>query len=165
MKKLSKTGAVWIFCLTCLFPSFHNVSLAQCQEKLSESTKQKVHYHDIILSGKEEYLTFSGSGGEKIFSYHNEKIDLVYHVQMFTEVRFSSAKGQFSLYTTTSDRTRWQRCFTLSAPLTARELEKMKDAYKIEIILPEDHKVFSLDTRKGKELNDALACLFRINQM
>jgi hypothetical protein len=146
--------------LTCLFAGLPNIGLAQCKEKLSESTKQTVHYHDVLLSGKEEYLTLSSTGEEKIFSYHNEKIDLVYHVQMFTEVRFTSAEGHFSLYTTTSDRTRWQRCFTLSAPLTARELNKMKNAYKVEIILPEDHKTFSLNPKQGKQLNEALACLF-----
>lgn len=95
-----------------------------------------------------------------MFSYHNEDIDLVFHVQMFTEIRFFSSKGDFSLFTTTSDRTRWNRCFTLSAPLTSRELEKMKGIFKIEIILPEDHKVFSFDTNKINMLEKAVACLF-----
>jgi hypothetical protein len=138
----------------------HQTSFGDCKEKRSESTRQMIRYQTIPLSGKHEYLTLSSSGDEKLFTYHNEKIDLVYHVQMFTEIKFTSAKGNFSLYTTTSDRTRWNTCFTLSSPLSAKELEKMKGVSQIQIILPEEKKVFSLNAKKAELLYDALACLY-----
>ena len=118
-----------------------------------------MHYHDILLDENHEYLTFSRTGEESIFSYHNEEIDLVYHVQMFTEIKFTSPKGNFSLYLTTTDRTRWQKCFTLSSPLTDKELSKIEAATKIEIILPEEKKIFTFDSAKNKEISRALACL------
>ncbi len=146
--------------LVGLLLSCQNTCFAQCKEKKSESTQQKIRYQTIPLNGTHEYLTLSSIGEEKLFSYHNELIDLVFHVQMFTEIKFTSSKGNFSLFTTTSDRTRWNRCFTLTAPLTSKELEKMKGASKIQVILPEEKKEFTLSTKKNEQLNKALGCLF-----
>jgi hypothetical protein len=139
---------------------FQCASFAQCKEKQSESSNQTIHYQTIPLNGESEYLTLSSQGEEKLFSYSNEKIDLVFHVQMFTEVKITTTKGNFSLFATTSNRTRWKRCFILLAPLTAREIEQMKGVTKIEIMLPEDRKVFSLNTKKTDKFDQALACLF-----
>lgn len=154
------TKAILLLGVAGLLLTCQQTSFGQCKEKRSESTQQKIRYQTIPLGGKHEYLMLSSSGDEKLFSYHNEKIDLVYHVQMFTEIRFTSSRGNFSLYTTTSDRTRWNTCFTLSAPLTPKELEKMKGASQIEIILPEEKKVFSLTTKKIEMLHEALTCLY-----
>jgi hypothetical protein len=146
---------IFILLLSC-----QDICFAQCKEKRSESTQQKVRYQTIQLNGKHEYLTLSSIGDEKLFSYSNELIDLVFHVQMFTEIKITSSKGDFSLFMTTSDRTRWNRCFTLTAPLTPKELEKMRGASKIQVILPEEKKVFTLSTEKNEQLNKALGCLF-----
>lgn len=136
-----------------------NNCFSQCLEKISPANHQKVHYHKIPLSGKKEYLILSRTGEERILSYHNEQISLVYHVLMFTEIKFSSSKGNFSLYSTTSDRSNWQPVFILSSPLTPSDLAKMKGTVKIEILLPEDTKVFTFDTQKNELLNKAIACM------
>ncbi|TLV04059.1 hypothetical protein FEN17_04175 [Dyadobacter luticola] len=150
-------GTLVLLCLVC---RFDGACFAQCKEKISESNNETIHYQNIPLGGKNEYLTLSSQGDEKMFSYSNENIDLVFHVPMFTEVKFTTKKGKFSLYATTSNRTRWKTCFTLSAPLSPREIEKMRDVTKVEILLPEDHKVFSLDQQKSVKFGQALACLF-----
>jgi hypothetical protein len=150
---------------TCLFGAIglllamHADVFSQCKEKNSKSNNQKISYQDVPLSGVEEFLTLSKTGEEQIFSYQNDLIELVYHVQMFTEIKFTSAKGNFSLFTATSDRTFWDQHFILSAPVTSRELEKMKGTSKIEIILPEDHKVYSFNTQKSQMLNKAIECV------
>jgi hypothetical protein len=136
-----------------------NDCFSQCKEKISPANHQTVHYHTIPLSGKKEYLTLSRTGEERVLSYHNEQISLVYHVLMFTEMKFSSSKGNFSLYSTTSDRSNWQPVFILSSPLTPKDLEKMKGTLKIEILLPEDTKVFTFTPAKNELLNEAIACM------
>lgn len=134
-------------------------TLGQCLEKISPSTHEKVHYHKVPLVGKKEYLTFSKTGDERIFSYHNDEFPLVYHVLMFTEIRFFSNRGAFSLYTTTADRSNWQRDFVLSSPLTPKDLEKMKDIIKIQVLLTDETRVFKLDKKKNEVLNKAIACM------
>nr|WP_295922435.1 hypothetical protein [uncultured Dyadobacter sp.] len=134
-------------------------TLGQCLEKISPSTNQKVHYHKVPLVGKKEYLTFSKTGDELIFSYHNDEFPLVYHVLMFTEIRFFSNNGTFSLYTTTADRSNWQKAFVLSSPLTQKDLEKMKDIVKIQVLLTDETRVFSLDKKKNEVLVKAIACM------
>ncbi len=150
---------------TCLFGAIglllalHADVFSQCKEKNSKSNNQKISYQDVPLSGAEEFLTLSKTGEEQIFSYQNDLIELVYHVQMFTEIKFTSTKGNFSLFTATSDRTFWDQHFILSAPVTSRELEKMRGTTKIEIILPEDHKVYSFNAQKSQMLNKAIECV------
>lgn len=150
---------------TCLFGTIgllfacYGDVLSQCKEKNSKSNNQTITYQNIPLSGTNEFLTLSKTGEEQIFSYQNDLIELVYHVQMFTEIKFTSAKGNFSLFTATSDRTFWDQHFILSAPITSRELEKMKGTTKIEIILPEDHKIYSLNAQKSQMLNKAIGCV------
>lgn len=151
MKILHLSGFLLLF-------AFHTVH-AQCKEKISKSTKQKIYYQDVILSGAHEFVTLSKTGEEKIFTYNNELIEIIFHVQMFTEIRFTSTKGNFSLFTTASNRTFWNRKFTLSSPVTPEEIEKMKGTVKIEIILPEETKVHSLGSQKNKLLNKALNCI------
>ncbi|MEO6285315.1 MAG: hypothetical protein ABIN80_11080 [Dyadobacter sp.] len=154
------TKAILLLGVAGLSLTCHQTSFGQCKEKRSESTQQKIRYQTIPLNGKHEYLVLSNSGEEKLFTYHNEKIDLVYHVQMFTEIKFTSSKGNFSLYTTNSDRAPWRTCFTLSSPLIPQEIEKMKGVSKIQIILPEEKKVFSLNTKQTEMLQQAVACLY-----
>lgn len=132
---------------------------AQCQETISPANHKKVHYHTIQLADKKEYLTLTRTGDERILSYHNERIGLVYYTQMFIEIRFWTPQGAFSLYTAANDRSNWQPIFVLASPVTPKELEKMKTATKIEVLLPEDTKVFNLDTRKNVLLNKAIACM------
>lgn len=132
---------------------------AQCQETISPSNNKKVHYHTIQLADKKEYLTLTRTGDERILSYHNERIGLVYYTQMFIEVRFWTPQGKLSLYSAANDRSNWQPIFVLAAPVTPKELEKMKTATKIEVLLPEDTKVFNLDIRKNELLNKAIACM------
>ncbi|QRR00911.1 hypothetical protein [Dyadobacter sandarakinus] len=133
---------------------------AQCMEKISKSNNRKMRYQTIPLIGNEEYLSLSRTGEEKIFTYHNEIVELIFHVPMFTEVRFKSPGGNFSLYTTTSDRTFFNRSFTLSCPVTTTELAKMKGATEIEIFFPEEKKVYQLNARSRNLLEKALACVF-----
>lgn len=134
---------------------------AQCKEKISPSNRQKVHYHTVQLAGTKEYLTFSKTGQERIFSYNNDEFSQVYHVLTFTEIRFSSPGGHFSLFTTinSSDRSNWQREFVLSSPLEMKDLEKMKGTVKIEVMLPDERRVFTIDAKKNVLLNKALACM------
>lgn len=133
--------------------------LAQCKETISPSNHKKVHYHTIQLADKKEYLTLTRTGEERILSYHNERIGLVYYTQMFIEIRFWTPQGQFSLYSSANDRSNWQPIFVLAAPITPKELERMKAATKIEVLLPEDTKVFKLDNQKNALLNKAIACM------
>ena len=139
-----------------------NDCLAQCKETVDPSNHKKVHYHIVPLSGRKEYLTLSRTGEERILNYHNEDFGQVYHVQMFTEIRFSSVKGNFSLYTTISstDRSNWQSEFVLSTPIEAKELEKMKGTAQIEILLPDDKRTFKIDARKNQVLFKAIACMY-----
>jgi hypothetical protein len=132
----------------------------QCKEKISESNYQKVHYHQIKLSDKGEYLTLSRTGNERLFAYNNEVWDLTYHVRMFTEIKFISGSGNFSLYTAKSERTPWQTCMTLSTPLTKKEIQLMKGTSRIEVILPEEKRVFVFNESGNKLLLKALACLY-----
>jgi hypothetical protein len=138
-----------------------NNGFGQCKETISPSNHKKVHYHMVPLSGPKEYLTFSKTGEERIFSYHNDEFGQVYHVQMFTEIRFLSSTGNFSLYSTISstDRSNWQREFVLSSPLEPNVLEKMKGTVKIELLLPEEKRVFSIDSKKNQLLHKAIACM------
>lgn len=133
----------------------------QCKETISPSNNQKVHYHSVPLAGAKEYITLSRTGEERIFSYHNDEFNQVYHVLMFTEIRFSSAKGNFSLYSTISstDRSNWQREFVISSPLEQKDLEKMKGTLKIEVLLPDDRRIFTIDSRKNQLLQKAIACM------
>lgn len=153
MKKACVFGIIGL-----LFACYADV-FSQCKEKNSKSNNQKITYQDVPLSGIEEFLTLSKTGEEQIFSYQNDLIELVYHVQMFTEIKFTSDKGNFSLFTATSDRTFWDQHFILSAPVTSKELEKMKGTTKIEIILPEDHKIYSFNAQKSQMLNKAIECV------
>ncbi|MCE7060179.1 hypothetical protein [Dyadobacter sp. CY343] len=131
----------------------------QCKEKISESNDQKVHYHEIPLKGKSEYLTLSRTGEERLFSYHNTDLDLVFHARMFTEIRFISNTGNFSLFTTSSDRSRWFTAFTLTSPLTPKEILKMRGTEKIEIILPEEKRIFIVSASSNNLIRKALGCL------
>jgi len=137
-----------------------NNCFAQCKETISPSNHKKVHYHTIQLADKKEYLTLTRTGEERILSYHNERIGLVYYTQMFIEIRFWTPQGRFSLYSAANDRSNWQPIFVLASPITPRELEKMKTATKIEVLLPEDKKVFNLDVGKNALLNKAIACMY-----
>ena len=137
-----------------------NICFAQCKETISPSNNKKVHYHKIQLADKKEYLTLTRTGEERILSYHNERIGLVYYTQMFIEVRFSTPQGKFSLYTAANDRSNWHPIFVLASPITPKELERMKAATKIEVLLPEDTKVFNLDAPKNALLNKAIACMY-----
>lgn len=132
---------------------------AQCKEMISPSNHKKVHYHTIQLADKKEYLTLSRTGDERILSYHNERIGLVYYTQMFIEIRFWTPQGRFSLYSAANDRSNWQPIFVLAAPVTPKELEKMKTVTKIEVMLPEDTKVFNVDAQKNALVNKAIACM------
>jgi hypothetical protein len=132
---------------------------AQCKETISPSNHKKVHYHTIQLADEKEYLTLTRTGEERILSYHNERIGLVYYTQMFIEIRFSTPRERFSLYSSANDRSNWQPIFVLASPITPKELEKMKASTKIEVLLPEDTKVFTLDARKNALLNKAIACM------
>lgn len=132
---------------------------AQCKEMISPSNHKKVHYHKIPLADKMEYLTLSRTGDEIILSYHNERIGLVFYSQMFTEIRFWTPQGKFSLYSTANDRSNWQPIFILASPVTNKELAKMKTTTKIEVLLTEDTKVFNVDARKNAMLNQAIACM------
>lgn len=135
------------------------VSQGQCLEKVSRATNKKEYYQIVRLVGKKEFLSVSRTGEEKIFTYHNEDIDLIFHVQMFTEIRFTTKKGVFSLFTTTSDRNFWNKSFLLSSPVTPEELEKMKETTKIEVILPEERKIYTFGDKANALLNKALACV------
>lgn len=137
-----------------------NHCFAQCRETISPSNHKKVHYHTIQLADKKEYLTLTRTGEERILSYHNEKIGLVYYTQMFIEIRFWAPPGHFSLYAAANDRSNWHPIFVLASPITPKELERMKSATKIEILLPEDKKVFNLDAPKNALLNKAIACMY-----
>jgi len=132
---------------------------AQCKEKISRSNNQKIYYQDLTLSGAHEFITLSKTGEEKIFTYNNELIEIIFHVQMFTEIKFTSTKGNFSLFTTASNRTFWNQSFILSAPVTPEEIEKMKGTVKIEIILPEETKIYQIGSQKNQLLNKALQCI------
>ncbi|WP_019943786.1 hypothetical protein [Dyadobacter beijingensis] len=136
-----------------------NTCMAQCKETVSPSNHKKVHYHKIQLADKMEYLTLSRTGDEIVLSYHNERIGLVFYSQMFTEIRFWTPQGQFSLYSTANDRSNWQPIFILASPVTRKELEKMKATTKIEVLLTEDTKVFNVDAQKNVMLNKAIACM------
>ncbi|WP_353720329.1 hypothetical protein [Dyadobacter sp. 676] len=120
-----------------------------------------MHYHSVRLSGPKEYLTLLKTGEERIFSYHNDEFNQVYHVLMFTEIRFSSVKGNFSLYATISstDRSNWQREFVISSPVEPKDLEKMKGTVQIEVFLPDDKRIFRIDSRKNQLLQKAIACM------
>ncbi|MCF0069275.1 hypothetical protein LZD49_02250 [Dyadobacter sp. CY261] len=133
--------------------------MAQCKETISPSNHKKVHYHKIQLADKKEYLTLSRTGEEMVLSYHNERIGLVFYSEMFTEIRFWTPQGKFSLYSTANDRSNWQRIFILASPVTRKELDKMKTTTKIEVLLTEDTKVFSVDAQKNALLNKAIACM------
>ncbi|MCF0040761.1 hypothetical protein [Dyadobacter fanqingshengii] len=135
------------------------VSHAQCLEKVSRSTNKKEYYQIVQLVGKKEFLSLSRIGEEKIFTYHNEAVDLIFHVQMFTEIRFTTKDETFSLFTTTSDRNFWNKSFMLSSPVTPQELNKMKGTVKIEIILPEERKIYTFSPKSNVILNKALACV------
>ena len=137
-----------------------NTCFAQCKETVSPSNHKKVHYHTIQLADKKEYLTLTRTGDERILSYHNERIGLVYYTQMFIEIRFSTPQGKFSLFSAANERSNWQPIFVLASPITPKELEKMKAATKIEVLLPEDKKVFNLDDQKNAVLNKAIACMY-----
>jgi hypothetical protein len=141
------------------FAVIQSVAFAQCKEKQHEITNKPVHYQDIPLKGTKVYVTLSGSGEERLFSYHNEEIDLIFHAQNFTEVRFTSKKGRFSIFTTSLNRTRWNPCFVLAAPLTERDIEKLRGTEKIEILLPEDHRIYELGDLKSDLFTKALSCL------
>jgi len=134
-------------------------SHAQCKERTSRATKQKTYYQDVLLSGAHEFITLSKTGEEKIFTYNNKLIEMIFHVQTFTEIRFTSTKGNFTLFTTASNRNFWNSSFTLSSPVTPDEIEKMKGAVKIEIILPEETKIYSLGNQKNNLLIKALQCI------
>ncbi|WP_090157458.1 hypothetical protein [Dyadobacter soli] len=138
-----------------------NACFAQCKETVSPSNNKKVHYHIVPLSGAKEYLTLTKTGEERVLNYHNDEFGQVYHVQMFTEIKFSSVKGNFSLYTTISstDRSNWQSEFVLSTPVEPKELEKMKGTAQIEILLPDDKRVFKIDPKKNQLLHKAIACM------
>lgn len=138
-----------------------NKSFAQCKETVSPSNHKKVHYHIVQLSGPKEYLTLARTGEERILNYHNDEFGQVYHVQMFTEIKFSSVKGNFSLYTTinSTDRSNWQSEFVLSTPIEPKELEKMKGTVQIEILLPDDKRTFKVDAKKNQLLHKAIACM------
>ncbi|GGB84202.1 hypothetical protein [Dyadobacter sediminis] len=151
MKKLYLSG--FLMLLTFQF------SHAQCKEKTSRSTKQKIYYQDVLLSGTHEFITLSKTGEEKIFTYNNKLIELIFHVQTFTEIKFTSTKGNFTLFTTASNRNFWNSSFTLSSPVTPDEIEKMKGAVKIEIMLPEETKIYSIGSQKNNLLNKALQCI------
>jgi hypothetical protein len=140
----------------------HNRCFAQCKETVSPSNHKKVHYHIVPLSGPKEYLTLVKTGEERILNYHNDEFGQVYHVQMFTEIRFASVKGNFSLYTTISstDRSNWQSEFVLSTPIEPKELEKMKGTGQIEILLPDDKRIFKIDPQKNALLHKAIACMY-----
>jgi hypothetical protein len=153
MKRIYLFGTIGL-----MLTSYADV-FSQCKEKNSKSNDQKITYQDVPLAGVGEFVTLSKTGEEQIFSYQNDLIELVYHVQMFTEIKFTSAKGNFSLFTATSDRTFWDQHFILSAPITSKELEKMKGTTKIEIILPEDHKTYSINPQKQQLLNRAIECV------
>ena len=137
-------------------------SFAQCKETTSPSNHKIVHYHIVQLSGPKEYLTLAKTGEERILNYHNDEFGQVYHVQMFTEIKFSSVKGNFSLYTTISstDRSNWQSEFVLSTPIEPKELEKMKGTVQIEILLPDDKRTFKVDAKKNQLLLKAIACMY-----
>ncbi|KAA6436971.1 hypothetical protein FEM33_19810 [Dyadobacter flavalbus] len=151
MKILHLSGFLLLF-------AFHTAH-AQCQEKISRATKQKIYFQDVILSGTHEFVTLSKTGEEKIFTYNNKLIELIFHVQTFTEIKFTSTKGNFTLFTTASNRNFWNSSFTLSSPVTPEEMEKMKGTVKIEIILPEETKIYSISSQKNKLLNKALQCI------
>ncbi|KAA0994236.1 hypothetical protein FXO21_27095 [Dyadobacter sp. UC 10] len=136
-----------------------NKTSGQCKEKISESNDQKVHYHQIPLKGDREYLTLSRTGEERLFSYHNEDLDLVFHARMFTEIRFISTAGNFSLFTTSSDRSRWFTSFTLTSPLTLKEMQKMGGTQRIEIILPEEKRIFLVSASSNNLIRKGLLCL------
>lgn len=142
-----------------LLVSVFQIAQAQCKEKISRSNKQKIYYQDVTLDGTKEFLTVSKTGEEKIFTYNNELIEIIFHVQMFTEIKFTSTKGNFSLFTTASNRTFWNQSFVLSAPVTPEEIEKMKGTVKIEILLPEETKIYQIGSQKNKLLNKALQCI------
>ncbi|MCF2494488.1 MULTISPECIES: hypothetical protein [Dyadobacter] len=136
-----------------------SVCYAQCLTKVSRSTNKTEYYQVVQLVDKKEYLSLSRTGEEKIFTYHNEEVELIFHVQMFTEIRFTTKSGTFSLFTTTSDRNFWNKSFMLSSPVTPQELEKMKGTSKIEIILPEERKIYTFSPKSNQILNKALACV------
>ncbi|MCE7068425.1 hypothetical protein [Dyadobacter sp. CY326] len=142
-----------------LFFACQLVSQAQCLEKVSRSTNKKEYYQIVQLVGKKEFLSLSRTGEEKIFTYHNENVELIFHVQMFTEIRFTTKKSVFSLFTTMSDRNFWNRSFMLSSPVTPQELENMKETVKIEVILPEERKIYTFGNKANVLLNKALACV------
>ena len=131
----------------------------QCREKISEANRKIVHYHDIKLSNKGEYITLTRCGKERLFSYNNESLDMVYHVGMFTEVRVFSSGGNFSLYTAKSERAPWQPIMTLYTPITEKELQKMNGTARIEVLLPEEKRVFVFSEASNKLLQKALACM------
>lgn len=137
-------------------------SFGQCKETISPSNHKKVHYHIVPLSGRKEYLTLTKTGEERILNYHNDEFGQVYHVHMFTEIKISSAKGNFSLYTTISstDRSNWQSEFILSTPIEPKELEKMKGTMQIEVILPDEKRTYKVDSKKNHLLNKAIACMY-----
>ena len=153
IKAIALLGVIGLVCACQV------VGNAQCLEKVSRSTNKKEYYQIVQLVGKKEFLSLSRIGEEKIFTYHNEKVDLIFHVQMFTEIRFTTKKETFSLFTTTSDRNFWNKSFMLSSPVTPQELEKMKGTLKIEIILPEERKIYTFGTKSNQILNKALACV------
>lgn len=134
---------------------------AQCKETISPANHKKIHYHIVPLSGSKEYLTLSRTGEERILSYHNDEFEQVYHVQMFTEIKFSSVKGNFSIFSTinSTDRSNWERNFVLSSPIEPKELEKMKGTVQIVIYLPDDTRVFKIDTQKNQLLGKAIGCM------
>jgi hypothetical protein len=132
---------------------------AQCKITINKATGEKVHYHRIPLGGTHEYLILSRTGDERIFSYNNTKIELVFPVHMFTEIRFITPKDKFSIFTTSSYRSRWQTLFTLSTPLTKKEVDKMDDANQIQLVLPEEVKKFSLTGKRKQLMDEAMKCL------
>jgi hypothetical protein len=151
--------SIALFGVICMFFTCPVVSQAQCLEKVSRATNKTEYYQIVSLVGKKEFLSVSRTGEEKIFTYHNEDIALIFHVQMFTEIRFTTKNGVFSLYTTTSDRNYWNKSFMLSSPVTPQEIEKMKGTTKIEIILPEERKIYTFGNKANTMLNKALACV------
>ncbi|WP_051663952.1 hypothetical protein [Dyadobacter crusticola] len=140
-----------------IFPASY--VFGQCKEKVSEANRKIVHYHDIRLSDKGEYLTFTRCDKERLFSYNNEELEMVYHVRMFTEIRVFSSRGNFSLYTTKSERAPWQPLMTLWTPITPTELQKMKGITRIEVIFSEEKRVFVFSAASIKLLQKALACM------
>jgi hypothetical protein len=146
--------------LTFAFLFAKENALAQCKQRISEATNKIELYQKIPLTNENEYLLLTSSGDEKVFAYRNEVIDLVFHAQMFTEIRFTTEKGNFSLFATSADRTRWQTCLILEVPLTAQDVEKMKTTTKIEVFLPEDMRAFKLEGKKSDQFKKGLTCLF-----